>query len=264
MKKKTEKIKDSPGMYEKETAFIEEIQNTYTQTGLSGIDLNTQFPLILKSYEKLLKQIKKITKVGDANQRKLLQAYNQIDEQKLKLDIAYKKLDQLARIDPLTGLSNRRDFLEKVTNEKNRFERDNKSFAFILSDIDNFKSFNDTYGHDCGDFVLQKVAEVFSNTIRKQDALGRWGGEEFILLIPGSDPDTAMKIGEKLRVAVTSNTYHFGDLALNITMTFGVSLYEGKSSIDQCIKAADEALYSGKQQGKNRVILYDDRMENDG
>ena len=92
---------------------------------------------------------------------------------------AYKKLDQLARKDPLTGLSNRRDFLEKVNDEKIRFERDNKEFAFVLSDIDNFKSFNDKYGHDCGDFVLKKVSEVFSNIIRKQDSVGRWGGEEF-------------------------------------------------------------------------------------
>ena len=241
-------------MYEKESLVLENAEKALLKSDLSKENLQTDLAYLTKSYAKLLKLIRKITKVGDANQRKLLLAYDEINKQKKKLDSAYKKLDQLARKDPLTGLSNRRDFLEKVNDEKIRFERDKKEFAFVLSDIDNFKSFNDKYGHDCGDFVLKKVSEVFSNTVRKQDSVGRWGGEEFILLLPVSLSEGAVRIAEKIRKAISEQTYRFENLELSITMTFGVSIYDGSSDIDSCIKTADEALYIGKQKGKNCVI----------
>ncbi len=153
--------KNEIDMYEKESILLNDIKKDFSDEKLSQNELETKFSFLIKSYGKLLKLIRKITRVGDANQRKLLVAYNEIDKQKKALDDAYLKLDQLARKDPLTQLSNRRDFLEKVSTEKIRFERDKKTFAFVLSDIDNFKLFNDKYGHDCGDFVLKKVAERY-------------------------------------------------------------------------------------------------------
>ncbi len=241
-------------MYEKESILLENVVQGSLNENLSKDELHSKLSFLIKSYGKLLKLIRKITKVGDANQRKLVLAYDEIEKQKKELDSAYYKLDLLARKDPLTQLSNRRDFLEKVNTEMVRFERDKKEFAFVLSDIDDFKSFNDKYGHDCGDFVLKKVSEVFSKTIRKQDAVGRWGGEEFILLLPGSLADGAIKIAEIIRKAISEQTYVYGDLKLSITMTFGVSIYDGSGDIDSCIKEADEALYLGKQKGKNCVI----------
>ena len=246
--------KQADDMYEKELILLENMKIESLRSELSKEDLHAEFSLSIKSYSRLLKLIRKITKVGDANQRKLLIAYDKIDKQKKELDRAYYKLDRLARKDPLTGLSNRRDFLEKVSTEKIRFERDKKKFAFVLSDIDNFKSFNDKYGHDCGDFVLKKVAEVFSQNVRKQDTVGRWGGEEFILLLPGSLQDGAIKIAEKIRKAISEETYIYEELKLSITMTFGISVYEGTEDIDSCIKTADDFLYIGKQKGKNCVM----------
>jgi diguanylate cyclase (GGDEF)-like protein len=241
-------------MYEKESLILNEIKNSFSKEDLSKECLNSELSIMIKSYEKLLKLIKKLTKVGDANQRKLILAYNEIDKQKKELDDAYKKLDLLSRVDPLTNLSNRRDFLEKVEYEKIRFERENKKFAFILSDIDNFKIFNDKYGHDCGDFVLKKVAEVFTKSVRQQDAVGRWGGEEFILLLPNVLQDGAIKIAEKLRVAISEKIYKYKTLELSISMTFGVSVYDETTSVDSCIKRADEGLYKGKLKGKNCVV----------
>lgn len=241
-------------MYEKESIILNKVKESLKSNELSKDDSQENLSFLIKSYEKLLKLVKKITKVGDANQRKLLLAYNEIDKQKKELDIAYKKLDLLARVDPLTGLSNRRDFLEKVNVEKDRFEREKREFAFILTDIDNFKSFNDKYGHDCGDFVLKQVAEIIKGTVRKQDSVGRWGGEEFILLLPGSIGSGAIKIAEILRKEIAQKAYIFGELNLSVTMTFGVSVYDGSISIDNCIKAADVALYNGKQKGKNCVV----------
>ncbi len=250
--KKTNKIEND--MYEKESLLLDKITRESSDENITKENLRLALSFLIKSYGKLLKLVRKITRVGDANQRKLVLAYDKIDKQKKELDNAYEKLDKLARKDPLTGLSNRRDFLEKVSFEKIRFERDKKEFAIVLSDIDNFKSFNDTYGHDCGDFVLKQVAEVFSNNIRKQDTVGRWGGEEFILLLPVSLSNGAVKIAEKIRKAISEQIYVFGELKLNISMTFGVSIYDGTVDIDKCIKLADEALYKGKQKGKNCVV----------
>jgi len=258
MLKNKDKIKKNiSDMYERETNLLNKIKTNLTKNNLSDDLLNYELSSLVKSYEKLLKLTKKLTKVGDANQRKLLLAYDEIDKQKKQLDTAYEKLNKLSRIDPLTGLSNRRDFLEKVNNEKIRYERDKKNFSLILSDIDNFKSFNDKYGHDCGDFVLTKVSEIFTKTVRRQDSVGRWGGEEFILLLPNSSKEGAIMTAEKLRKAISSNTYKYNDLYLSITMTFGVSIFSDSCSINECIKLSDEALYRGKKRGKNCVVYID-------
>jgi len=210
--KKTNKIEND--MYEKESLLLDKITRESSDENITKENLRLALSFLIKSYGKLLKLVRKITRVGDANQRKLVLAYDEIDKQKKELDNAYEKLDKLARKDPLTGLSN----------------------------------------HDCGDFVLKQVAEVFSNNIRKQDTVGRWGGEEFILLLPVSLSNGAVKIAEKIRKAISEQIYVFGELKLNISMTFGVSIYNGTIDVEKCIKLADEALYKGKQKGKNCVV----------
>ncbi len=174
---------------------------------------------------------------------------------------AHKKLELAAKTDPLTQLSNRRGILDKLESEKIRFERNHRSFVVIVGDIDHFKRFNDVYGHDCGDFVLVSTANTFRAILRKQDGVARWGGEEFLLLLPETTLEGGRIVAEKLKRTIAHHAYQYRDEALSITMTFGVSVFdETVHSIDETIKKADQALYQGKEQGRNCVVLFTEEL----
>lgn len=167
----------------------------------------------------------------------------------------HQKLEEAAIKDPLTGLHNRRKMIEVLENEQVRSERANQSFCIVMCDIDHFKKFNDTHGHDCGDFVLVEIAKLIKNSIRKQDYVGRWGGEEFLLVYPETLIDGGKTVTEKVRSAIENSVFNFKGIDLKITLTFGVAVHTKGKSIDFVIKEADNALYLGKQQGRNRVII---------
>ena len=164
-----------------------------------------------------------------------------------------KKLEQLATKDCLTGLSNRRDFQEKVELEEKRFKRTQRRFSIILLDIDHFKNVNDTYGHDFGDRVLINVARTLNQGLRAQDIIARWGGEEFICLLPETDADGARHVAEKIRTKIGAQRQDRGDASVSVTVTLGICVYDGSCSIEDSIKSADTALYEGKKYGRNQV-----------
>ena len=168
-----------------------------------------------------------------------------------------EKLKLLATRDPLTGLSNRRDFHEKAKQEEKRFKRSKRPFALIMLDIDHFKKVNDTYGHDCGDKVIVGVAQSLKNTLRAQDILTRWGGEEFICLLPETDVDGARHAAKVIRSSVEKESSEWSEDAASVTVTLGISVYDGSCSMEECIRHADDALYKGKNQGRNRVVVAD-------
>lgn len=254
MKTEEDKLSNTAQIYEREFQFLQMLKEVDAQAAISKGDLLKRYLALGKEYDRLLKKTIKMTKIGDATQKKLLMANEQIQKQKLQLGKAYKKMETLARTDPLTKLSNRRDFLEKFDLELHRFERNKIPFSVILCDIDDFKLVNDQYGHDSGDFVLVGIAELMKAAVRKQDVVGRWGGEEFILLLPETNIEGAVRVAEGLRKNLEDKTFYFNGEALAVTMTFGVSRFDGDMDIDTCIKRADEALYSGKREGKNRVV----------
>ena len=130
---------------------------------------------------------------------------------------------------------------------------DDQPLAILLADIDNFKSFNDSYGHECGDFVLVTVADRLRQLSRATDHIGRWGGEEFIILLPHSGVDTAKLIAEKLRHEISQDKLEFNNQRHNISLTFGIAICDKDSDIQRCINQADKSLYAGKQAGKNQV-----------
>jgi diguanylate cyclase (GGDEF)-like protein len=170
------------------------------------------------------------------------------------LNIAYEKLDLISRTDSLTQLSNRRDYLEKFQCEINRFERNGKPFTVVLADIDNFKTINDGYGHDAGDFILARLAELMKSSVRKQDIVARWGGEEFIFLLPQTSMEGGKILAEEIRRKIQDNPFIYNDIHFTITITIGLSEYNGDNDTDGCIKKADQALYFGKRNGKNCVF----------
>jgi len=178
-----------------------------------------------------------------------------LEEKNKELQKAYKQLDHLARTDPLTNLSNRRDMLEKLEYEKHRSRRSKVPFVLIMADIDDFKYINDNYGHDAGDYVLVKLSNLMRNIIRKQDIIARWGGEEFLLFLPETDIFGGKILAEKIRKHIGNTKFEFKGKKIPVSVTFGVSEYNNKLSLDECITKADKALYEGKRKGKNCVIL---------
>ena len=166
-----------------------------------------------------------------------------------------KELDSLSRIDPLTKLSNRRDVKEILSYEQSRFERSGKGFTIGLGDIDFFKKINDQYGHDVGDYVLKEVAVVLKKNIRKVDSVARWGGEEFLIVLPDTTLNGAAKVIEKIRSSIESFNFEFNQEKIKVTMSFGVACHANEcNQMESIIKLADDLLYKAKEQGRNRVI----------
>lgn len=169
-------------------------------------------------------------------------------------DAAERRLAELAGTDPLTRLPNRRRLGEVLDAERLRGERGGRPFAVVLMDIDHFKRINDTLGHDAGDFVLRNVARVLRDTLREQDHVGRWGGEEFLAVLPESSVEQGRLAAERLREAVERARLEVEATRVPVTLTLGVALCAGGAPVDPVIRAADEALYEGKGAGRNRVI----------
>ncbi|MCB4204407.1 diguanylate cyclase [Deferribacterales bacterium Es71-Z0220] len=169
-----------------------------------------------------------------------------------KLKNAYNKLYNESIHDVLTGVLNRKALMEKIEDYNNK----NKSLGIIMIDIDNFKVINDTYGHLVGDQILKEFSAIISNTIRKSDFVGRYGGEEFLAVIPDLDVIEVKTIAERIRKNIESETFHIGSLSLKITASLGVYVLTEKTKIEDAIKLADDALYEAKKSGKNKVIVY--------
>ncbi|NLC40613.1 MAG: diguanylate cyclase [Clostridiaceae bacterium] len=166
-----------------------------------------------------------------------------------------KTLDYTARIDALTGLYNRRHMDERLHEELEVFKRLDEEFSVMIVDIDDFKIVNDTHGHEVGDKVLKILAESLRINVREYDIVSRWGGEEFLLLLPGLNEADAYARAEKLRTRVQELACTNEEPILCVTVTIGVATIRKNESISQLINRADIALYQGKYSGKNRSVL---------
>ena len=168
-----------------------------------------------------------------------------------------RMIKRLGILDPLTDIPNRRGFDDRLEIEWNRAIRDSCPISLLMIDVDQFKKYNDTYGHPQGDVLLQAVAKVFRQSMaRATDFIARWGGEEFAVLLPGTDLDGALKIAEQIRVNVENTKVPCADGSeTRITVSIGVNTLTptpGKSH-DDFIYGADKALYSAKKSGRNKI-----------
>ena len=179
----------------------------------------------------------------------------EVAERTADLTAANERLAVAAKIDPLTGLYNRRGFAEEAETEIKRVFRSGRPFSIVIGDVDNFKDFNDQYGHACGDHVLNRVSDLLRERTRDVDRIARWGGEEFILLLPETEAAGAGALAAKLRETIADNLFEFEDRRLRITMTFGVAEHRKGESLEACIARADAALYHGKEHGRNKVMV---------
>ncbi len=167
-----------------------------------------------------------------------------------------EQLKVSSKTDSLTELLNRRGVMERMEIETHRFERNKKFFSIVLCDIDFFKKVNDTYGHEAGDLVLVEVGKIIKDNCRKQDVASRWGGEEFLVLLPETDLEGAKLVAEKIRNEIESHEFVYQERKIPVTMSFGLSLFTEKyENIDDCIRLADDCLYQAKKTGRNKIVV---------
>ncbi|MBC7907689.1 MAG: diguanylate cyclase [Rhodospirillaceae bacterium] len=167
----------------------------------------------------------------------------------------------LATVDPLTGLANRQSMRSQLTGERDRSIRQGQSLSLALADIDHFKKINDSYGHAKGDTVLRAVAGVLRNTVRPYDVVYRYGGEEFLICLPGTNAETGAHALERIRHAIAALQLPDDKGGfIPVTATFGLAEINADVSVDDGIEHADKALYDGKRSGRNRVVRYEEEI----
>ena len=170
--------------------------------------------------------------------------------------LAHDRLERLAAIDPLTDAYNRRFGLGRLREEYSRAVRAEAPFGILMVDIDHFKAVNDTYGHLVGDRVLRAVAGACRRVVREGDVLVRYGGEEFLVLLPGAGRDDVLQIAERIRRAVSETTVEDGTSRLNVTVSVGATTFRDTVETPEALVAlADRALYDAKDGGRNRLVL---------
>lgn len=165
-----------------------------------------------------------------------------------------KELEKLATTDDLTDIWNRRHISELAQQEFNRTCRYNRPFSLLMLDIDTFKTVNDTYGHGVGDQILKIIAKTVLSSLRTVDYFGRWGGEEFVIILPETDGKTAINVAERLRECIAQTVIPVGEQSMQITVSIGVASYQsGDKTIEDILHRADQSLYQAKNQGRNQV-----------
>lgn len=218
--------------------FLPTLNNRhFAETPLYG-----DFTLLFQKYVRLSRRLKRIARISDSYQFEL---------QDIKT-----RFEQASRSDYLTGLSNRLDMYKRLEAERSRTARHGKPFAVIMADIDRFKEINDTFGHDLGDQVLVTIARAFAGCLRGEDSCARWGGEEFLILLPETCGDDALAVAERLRGLAENLALESGTSRIRVTISLGVAVYAAGENIDSCIKRADDALYRAKNAGRNRSVLH--------
>lgn len=172
-----------------------------------------------------------------------------------------KRMEYLATTDELSGLNNRRELMKLAQLEFNRASRYNHDFSLLMIDIDHFKKVNDSQGHGAGDAVIAQLGKLLKNSMRSSDIVGRFGGEEFVLILPNTDLLRAKNVAENLRKTIKKKKFFYNNITINITISIGVSaFFQGAKNIDQLFEKADTALYKSKSRGRNCTTLSSQRL----
>jgi diguanylate cyclase (GGDEF)-like protein len=189
----------------------------------------------------------------------------ELEERERELMEANERLRHMSQTDGLTGLENRRHIETRLEEMFEHAKRLGEPFSCVMVDLDKFKSVNDEFGHQAGDAVLRQLAKILKNEVREIDHAGRYGGEEFILLLTGTVLDAAVTFADRVRKAIEAYTFTFEGGTLQRTASFGVAGWPHPkiTSCDALVKAADDALYVAKETGRNRVVRFDSEVFNE-
>ena len=218
-----------------------EMQELLRKSKEEGNPLAPDLERVADRYAKLLRRFNKIVSISDGYQ-------SQFMDLKARLEVS-------ARTDLLTGLVNRWEIMARLEAEKSRAERHGHDFSVLIGDLDHFKEINDTHGHLAGDRVLKMVADVLRSNLRNEDLCGRWGGEEFMVILPETDSLKARLVADKLLTGVRGLSVAWDGGEIVTTMSMGVGGFTKGMSIDECIRQVDDALYVAKSGGRDRVVM---------
>ena len=195
---------------------------------------------LVQQYDRQLRRIEKLVRISDRYQQSLRELSETLREVSLR--------------DPLTSLGNRRFLMERLAEESERSSRNGAEYSLGIADIDFFKSINDQFGHDIGDRALSEVAFTIRDALREYDVCGRWGGEEFLFILPETPIEQACQIAERVRLRVERIRFDFTES--NITISLGLARYQCGESYSYTIKRADKALRQAKAMGRNRIEVF--------
>lgn len=235
----------------------------YVQSSLQQVStLDEARTLIDQQLDTLLQQVSVYRESQHARQQaaqdqvvSLQEQLTQVTEQTERLQQMIDEQRSLALQDPLTELPNRQAYTNRIEQERARHIRHQRPLSMLVIDIDFFKRINDDFGHLAGDKVLKAVADRLRSRLRKEDFLCRYGGEEFVMVLPETAETQALELGEMLRKTIEKTAFHFRGEPVNVTISIGVAQFTKPESIEQVFERADSALYKAKQSGRNQVQL---------
>ncbi|GAB6068804.1 hypothetical protein JCM13664_21250 [Methylothermus subterraneus] len=228
-----------------------ETEDALVEAFEAGIDDYLVKPINLKVLSARLRAGQRIVHL----QQELAKERSELELKAKELTLLSRKLEQLANTDLLTGLPNRRYAQQRLVQELAQARRYGRPLSAMILDLDHFKSINDTLGHAAGDAVLKHAAQVLQNALRASDVLCRWGGEEFLAIVPNADLAAAGKLAERLRQALAAKQPKALALRRPVTVSIGVGACPPARDLDSLLHAADQALYRAKEKGRNRVEL---------
>ncbi len=211
---------------EKERALVVKAKKLFTESEVPAAALKSCGEELLENYEILV---------------------NQLADLNLSLQKQMNEINQLSKTDPQTRLSNRLDFLEKMTYETHRAERSKKPFAIVIADIDSLNDFSTRYNFECRDIVVLACTDIIKSQIRKQDLLARWSSDRFILLLPDTDTDGGRIAVEKIQKRLQETSVVYKNDFLTVTLSYGISMYRANLTVEDCILLADKAIANGKK-----------------
>lgn len=192
-------------------------------------------------YQKQLRQIEKVARISDRYQSMMRDLHTELREVSTK--------------DPLTGIGNRRLLMDRLKSEGARAERMNRPVTVVIADVDHFKTVNDTYGHEVGDLALVEISRAIESSIREYDLCGRWGGEEFMIIMPEVGVAEGAAAIERVRAAIASLGMRASESPLELSASFGIAERLPGEKLSDTLKRADAALFRAKRTGRNRVEI---------
>jgi diguanylate cyclase (GGDEF)-like protein len=238
-------------------------QNTHTEFRIRNAPsryLEMRVTTLYDKHQRLNGRLMVFRDVTERKQveKKLRSANDRLQSQLVEIGTLQNELHSQAIRDPLTNLFNRRYLDETFDRELARAAREDYPVCVIMLDIDHFKKVNDTYGHEAGDFILKAMAKTLSERNRRGDFTCRFGGEEFVVVMPNMAMDTAYKRAEDLRIALNSLNIPYGRFNLTITISIGIASYPNNGEDrESVLRAADRAMYAAKQAGRDHILTYD-------
>jgi diguanylate cyclase (GGDEF)-like protein len=228
-----------------EDETLREMRALVRQHAFDGTPVSPEVEQFVEKYGKLLRRFNKIVSISDSYQ-------SQLRELNARLEL-------MARTDLLTGLANHWEMVTRLASEKNRAERNGKAFSIVLADIDHFKRVNDTHGHLAGDRVIRAIADTLRTSLRREDICSRWGGEEFLIILPETDLQRAGTVAEKLVARVRRAEIPWEGHSIRVTVSIGYGVIEPGMGVDELIRLVDDALYSAKAAGRDRISAVETR-----